>query len=663
MVNLLFAIHNHQPVGNFDNVFEEAYVKSYRPFIDVLERHPQIKLALHYTGSLLDWLAKHHPDFLSRIRRLVAGGQVEIFAGGYYEPILTLIPESDAVGQEKQLCAKIKELFGYEAKGSWIAERVWEPKMPRVLAAAGLEYGIVDDSHFSLVGFKPEALSGFYETEEQGSRFNLFPCSEQLRYAIPFGAVEKTIEYLARRHQEAPDVTITYGDDGEKFGLWPDTYEWVYTKNWLHRFFEILEQNASWIRTLTFKEYKSTHRSTQRVYIPCASYREMLEWSNGFYRNFMVKYPEINLMHKRMLYVSGKVETARRAASTEKGNGDMADEARRHLYMAQANDAYWHGVFGGLYLNHLRSAVYQNLIQAETLADKLVSKKYPQRIEAVDIDCDGAQEMIIRTQNANFYFKPNYGASLFAWDDKPKGWNLINTISRKEEVYHKKLKDKAVSLAEADLGEIASIHDRVVSKEEGLSDLLFYDKSQRYCLMDHFLSGDVGAEDFIKSRFQECGSFLTATYEVLANKKAASKYELEMAALGQIQGRNARLVKKIGAFDNGLTVRYNVQNMDPQSAIQSVLGVEFNFSVYDPKLVKPGVLSGQKKFQIDDAWNGFSISFDLEREADVIYYPVETVSDSEMGIEKSFQGVSCVFLWLVDLGALKEWSVDFKISV
>lgn len=31
---LVFGIHCHQPIGNFDYVFEEAYEKAYRPFID-----------------------------------------------------------------------------------------------------------------------------------------------------------------------------------------------------------------------------------------------------------------------------------------------------------------------------------------------------------------------------------------------------------------------------------------------------------------------------------------------------------------------------------------------------------------------------------------------------------------------------------------------------
>ncbi|MBI3330940.1 MAG: alpha-amylase, partial [Candidatus Omnitrophica bacterium] len=87
-MTLLMAIHCHQPVGNFGFVFEEAYAKAYEPFLSVLERHQAVRLALHYSGCLLDWLAEHRPELLRRLRALVSRGQVELLASGYYEPIL-----------------------------------------------------------------------------------------------------------------------------------------------------------------------------------------------------------------------------------------------------------------------------------------------------------------------------------------------------------------------------------------------------------------------------------------------------------------------------------------------------------------------------------------------------------------------------------------------
>ena len=55
-IRLVLALHNHQPVGNFDGVFENAYRDSYLPFLDVLSDYPEIPIVLHTSGSLLDWL-------------------------------------------------------------------------------------------------------------------------------------------------------------------------------------------------------------------------------------------------------------------------------------------------------------------------------------------------------------------------------------------------------------------------------------------------------------------------------------------------------------------------------------------------------------------------------------------------------------------------------
>jgi len=130
-VTLLMAIHCHQPVGNFEFVFEEACAKAYEPFVRVLERHPQVRLALHYSGPLLEWLIAKRPPFMERLRALIARGQVELLASGYYEPILPLIPEADRQGQIALMRRLVQTQCGTEPAGLWLTERVWEPDLAR----------------------------------------------------------------------------------------------------------------------------------------------------------------------------------------------------------------------------------------------------------------------------------------------------------------------------------------------------------------------------------------------------------------------------------------------------------------------------------------------------------------------------------------------------
>src|SRR5439155_1564848 len=135
------------------------------------------------------------------------GRQVELLTGGFYEPILAVLPDHDKFGQIERLTAFLKTHFGVRPRGMWLAERVWEPHLPRVLAEAGVEYVLVDDSHFALAGLDPDTLGGYYLTEDQGVRLRVFPISQRLRYLIPFAGVEASLEYLAARRGRVSAVT------------------------------------------------------------------------------------------------------------------------------------------------------------------------------------------------------------------------------------------------------------------------------------------------------------------------------------------------------------------------------------------------------------------------------------------------------------------------
>src|SRR5438132_9709627 len=134
--HLALLIHAHQPCGNFEHVLEKAYDDSYLPFLECLEEHPDVRLGLHYSGPLLTWIEKHRPEYFDRLRKLVQSGQVELVGGGFYEPILVSIPPEDQLEQITRLACYLEKHFGPRPTGAWLAERVWEPQLPSVLAEA-----------------------------------------------------------------------------------------------------------------------------------------------------------------------------------------------------------------------------------------------------------------------------------------------------------------------------------------------------------------------------------------------------------------------------------------------------------------------------------------------------------------------------------------------
>lgn len=719
-VHFVLAIHNHQPVGNFDFVAEEAYRKSYLPFISVIERHPKIKLVLHYTGILYRFFEQRHPEFIERLRALVAGGRVEILSGGFYEPILAVLPDENKIGQVRALSDFIRRRLAYKPTGMWLAERVWEPHLPKHIAEAGIGHLVVDDFHFKMAGLKDAELDGYFLTDEQNGLLRVFPGSERLRYLIPFRPPEQTIDLLAGMRSPSRNRLLVMADDGEKFGVWPDTYKTVYEEGWLDRFLSLIEQNEDWLETTTFSEYLEKEPPRGRVYLPTASYMEMGEWTlptdamkeydeileklktspdfertrpfikGGFWRNFFAKYPESNHMYKRMLMTSTKVHEALDVLS---GKGKEAAVMLDHLYRSQCNDAYWHGVFGGLYLPHLRSAVYENIIRAEFLADRVLktgkrakagAKKHPGAaswlvLEEGDFDGDGSGEIMVNSSLLNVFIDPAEGGRIAEIDWKPRGFNITNTLTRRREHYHEK-----IAHAGKDTGGTKTIHERVAVKEEGLEYHLQYDWYTRGSLIDHFFGSGVDLPGFMKSEYYESGDFVLGKYAARSSqRRAEARVLLERG--GTVEGIAVRIKKEVSVPGHAklgkgiVSAAYRITN-EGREELNTMFGVEFNFSflagnahdryyhipghVLDKRhLASTGETNDVSCVELVDEWLGMRLSLSFSRPAVLWRAPVETVSQSEGGFERVYQSSMVMPLWRLSLGPGGSWESEIRILV
>ena len=278
-IRLCLVLHNHQPVGNFPEVFEQAYQDSYLPFIDVFDSYSDLRISLHTSGSLMEWLDEHHPDYVDRLAGYVATGRMEILGGAYYEPILTMIPRRDRVGQITQYTEWLQNRLGADVRGMWVPERVWEQSLASDLADSGIQYTLLDDFHFKNSGARSNELNGHYVTEDDGKLLFVFPGSEQLRYFIPFAEPHRTIDYLRSIAETHENAVVVFGDDGEKLGTWPGTKQHVYHDGWLRRFFDALAENQEWLKTTTLADAVDNTPHVGKIYLSNSSYREMTEWS------------------------------------------------------------------------------------------------------------------------------------------------------------------------------------------------------------------------------------------------------------------------------------------------------------------------------------------------------------------------------------------------
>ena len=655
-ISLLFGVHAHQPVGNFPAVIDDAHVRSYGMFLRVMERYPEFRFSVHFSGWLLDVLFERFPDDMARLAAMTHRGQVEWFGSGDCEPVLAAIPHRDRVTQIATLSDKIERRFGMRPSGAWLTERVWESSVVTSLVATGIRYVAVDDYHFLCAGEDQARLDSFFSTDEDGRRLDLFPISEGARYRLPFSPADEAVAWLEDLARQGRRAAI-YFDDIEKFGIWPATYEWVFEKGWLTRFVEgVLASKL--IRTETYAEYHARERTRGIVYLPTTSYIEMNEWTlpaqrarefhalveaekaggrfeahkrflrGGIWRNFMSRYPEANWMHKRMLGASRRLA----ALPTEQRTAELQE----YLHRAQANDAYWHGLFGGLYLPHLRRAIWNNLLRLESALENLAP--WPRQQQG-DLDHDGHVETAFRSEWLHAYVRDDGNAALVELSSLPLAHNFGDTLRAYEEAYHAKIHfGEAAPGAATGAAGITSAHDRVA-------------------YLHTILHGDADPDE------RPRGMFVDSMVDVNDMLRPLATY-VPGAEPGRWVGGGEgwRIEKRYALEGDALTVVFRVEGARPPASLETEINLAMpSCDGYGGRYVLADGsvaggfgevlrLEGATRFTLEDSELRGSLSIEASQPMQVDAAPHRTVSQSEAGFEKIMQAVCITLAWSPAVG-------------
>lgn len=711
-VSFCMVIHSHQPVGNFDRVIEDAFQKSYQPFLAVLARHPRIRLSLHYSGILLEWLESRHPEFIRLLRDLTDRGQVEHVGGGYYEPILASIPYAEKVTQIERQSEFLRERFGAAPLGLWVTERVWEQGLIPPLVEAGIGYTILDDTHFLAAGLEPDELHQAFLTEETGLPLSLVPSLQALRYTMPFRDPEETLAILREGSRQAPGL-FAVGDDCEKFGVWPGTYDHCYLHGWLERFFQALEEAGDWLEVTTLSDYLARSRPRKRVYLPTASYAEMMTWAlpapaaaaleecfeeasrmpdgerfrrflrGGQWRNFLSKYPESNQTQKLMLRTCQRWRRFRRIVAPGMEEDRLLDEAQNHLLAAQCNDAYWHGIFGGLYAPHLRSAVEGHLIQAEALLDQLEQEGIAGAValvEVSDFDVDGHEEILIDHPAFGLIARPGEGGTISSLRFKPAKTDLVNSLMRRPEAYHKLVRQQG-NLQPASGDKPASIHDRVRSKESNLADLLHYDHYARHGFRAYVFPLGKTWQDFENLHLEECTELARGEWKVAGPVQASEPFYFEHEGSLILGNREVRIeagkIFKTGFQDSRWLTQclLKISCRDEETA-RCAAGLELVFNLLAPNSPDRYFKAGEARHPLEfkgeipgsslvlaDEWQRLEIKLEAPGASRWWITPIETISQSEAGFERVYQGSAILAVWEIEVGRGKDASCALSVQV
>lgn len=641
-IKFILALHNHQPVGNFDVVFEETYEKSYKPFLDLLNNFPGISVSLHYSGALMEWLIRNKPEFVTLLRKLTDRNNLELISGAYYEPMLTLLPERDRLGQIKLQNAQLRDIFGFTPQGMWLPERVWSADIPATVYDAGLKYTMIDEHHIS----SKRPVKGYYNSENEGRTCGVFAISGDLREMFLHKTPQNLIDFLLSHTSENDQDVLVHMDNGEKFGAFPQSDA---NLEWLRQFFELLQINKTSIKTTTFMEYWKHYMPLGLRYPTEGAYPEMDEWAqsgNGFgkgWRSFLIKYPEANWMHKRMSQISQKIETLEHSGKSPRS----LSRIRRQFWSGTTHDAYWHGIYGGIYLPHLRNVTWAKLIEAENAVDQRLYNLCGQICQELsDINRDGYNDITITTKNLRAVFDSRIMGGLEELDYKPASVNLCNTIACHPEDFH---------------------HDMDIRP--------LYDKTPRYSLIERYYDVDIDIDLVRDHTLQEASDFLNEAVEV---KNTVHTHCVKFSRNGWINWQRAYLCKTISFKENGFDIHYKIRN-NGISPIRFSFGPEFNFSVTGGPWEKrfyaePDILEGKTLEYVSDteginsliiqnAAEHYQIRITNPEAARVMTYPHIIPVLSPGGVENIFQNVVLNYFWKLHIQPRSEKNIRLSVDI
>jgi len=690
-VHFAFGVHGHQPVGNYPKIFEACYRKSYEPFFKVIGNFPELLINVHLSGPLLEWLLENKPEFIESLKVMIKSGQVEILGGAFYEAILPLITETDITEQILLFTEFLADKLGARPRGMWLPERIWESYLAKPIAMAGIEYTLVDNCHFNEAGWMDDKLHGYFVTEHEGFKLKMFPILESLRYKIPYSEPEKVINYLKKIGEEAGGGVRIMMDDIEKFGAWPRSYKRTYEEKWLENFFTILsqEQKAGNILTTKLSDYTDRYPPDGNIYLPSCSYSKMGKWAlpydsglvfwpvyeeiketgdsekkpwmnfiyGGFFKNMLVKYPESNLMHKKMLKLSRAINNFRDAG--------VFPAMQRHLFRGQCNCAYWHGIFGGIYMLHLRAAVFHELLECEKLLYKNTGKKFA--ITEDDSVFYGQNEIDVCTENLSLHIHPNIGANVSELSEFKTCHNLGFVMKRRHEVYHSNISSSILSDKTA-----KSIHEAVRIKDKSVRQKLTYDWYDRFSFIFHFFHPSTSLANFAKctygANFAKCtygeqGDFVNQIFKYTIDQNAR---RIICERTGHVwNGDNLVNITVTKTFEfspeREMKFLWKIKNNSSEK-ITVVPGIEMNLSPSSENSAKfkiGGTLvpctelfqGHEKNVVLEDEMYNLKMKFSCSKPVKIWLFPVNTVCRLDTGFESLFQGVSLTFLDQVDIGA------------
>ena len=416
------------PIHASDEEMETFYQAAVKPLVSVAYQFPDVPLTLFFPGPLLEWLQNQHSEYVTALSEMIKRKQVEVLGGGFYEPLLPLIPPTDRLGQIEELTTLVRKLLGKRPRGLWLTKGVWDPAMVVHLTGSGMEYTFLEEGDFRRVGLTQQQVGLPRLTEHQGRLLTVFPYHMEMGQRIQSGDFEPfTALVPSKRRKDRQLLSLFLSVDTPADGAF-----FTRTEGGLEAFLQLTRSYYPEIEAVTPSGFlKKNQQSLERSYFSGTTYDELCRRtglptrpSSGAqsWKQFLAHDGAANQLYNKMVYVHLLVSSLR-------GDKYKKKSAYDDLWKAQN----WWGFLGGgsgpALVQH-RQKSFASLLNAESLVRDRT--RFQPTLTSQDFDLDGVSEFLYQGQSYNMYVD-SVGGQVFEWDFLDRPWNYIdNTVTDPE---------------------------------------------------------------------------------------------------------------------------------------------------------------------------------------------------------------------------------------
>ncbi|MDQ3123450.1 MAG: glycoside hydrolase family 57 protein [bacterium] len=282
-----FDAHYDAPESNekvMKKVAEKSYLPTNRVLLDLLNTHPQFKLSLSITGTIIEQLERWAPEVLESFKRLTDTGRVEIVAETYYHSLAFFYSKEEFECQVKMHEKKVQETFGQTPKVFRNTELAYNNDLAVWADKAGYK-GILAEGWDPVLGWRsPNFVYQPTNTENIRLLLKNYKLSDDI--AFRFGDSSRTPTPLTA---ETYSHWLSESNDSTNFNLFMD-YETFGEHQWEDTgIFDFLwHLPAEWLKDedhtfMTVSEVIDAYKPVDRVDMPqtvtwADSERDLTAW-------------------------------------------------------------------------------------------------------------------------------------------------------------------------------------------------------------------------------------------------------------------------------------------------------------------------------------------------------------------------------------------------